>query len=281
MANSASKNWRSTARRLKVIYENLLVYIRRKWRVLKRKFGREIFANSYHIGIVAVKREPYAELAIANINSLHYLNPTHKFSFYCDDICEKAFKRLFWKLDYPKQVEVVNKFRDIDQPWQYSKLETTIEISRKGWMLVDADALWHHDPIINQDKITLLVNPKKIKDKKEETAIVTNIFQKPQWLPFGYYSSGFISIPVKFMTEKVAEDARKYLRMIMDDNLEFIPLEKDRGDQKRQAEQFALNLSLLSNLGEEVMTVLKEKDGTKDTNLLQSLYYGCARNINE
>ncbi len=275
------KKIRGLARILKMSFNNFKIYTKRKGRALRRNTRPESFPRSYHFAIVAVKREPYVKLAIDNINSLHYINSSHKISFYCDDICEKEFKKLIHKLDYPKQVEIINKFGNSNEPWQYSKLETTIEISKKGWKLVDADAVWHHDPVLEKDRVTLLISNNKISDKPDEKAITLNIFNHPEWLSFGYYSSGFISIPAKFMNDKVASDSRSFLKMIMENNLSFIENERARGDQKRQAEQFALNLGLLTNWGEKIMTTLKDKDGTKDTNLLQSLYYGCAREIND
>lgn len=255
-------------------------FLKRKLKKVYRYFKKSN-NNFYTFAIVCVKRPEYINLAIENTNSLHYINPSHKFVIYCDNICAESLQKNFWQLDYPKHVIINNAFGEADKPWQYYKLETIIEISKKDWLLVDADARWHHDPIIDTNKVTFLVSPKKIKEKEDETLIVRNIFQREDWLEFGYYSSGFLSIPSKFMTEKVAQDSRIFLTKLLDSKFEFLQNENQRDDQRRQAEQFALNLGILSNHPEDYVTTLKEKDGTKDTNLLQSLYYGCEHKINE
>ena len=261
---------------------SLKEFFRRKTKKYQRILGfKNKPDNSYHFAIVCVKRPAYAKLAIENVNSLHCINPTHLFTIYCDSACEDFLKKNLRKFDYPKDVTINNAFGVADKPWQYYKLETAIEISREDWLLVDADARWHHDPIIDRSKITFLVSPKMIREKPDETLVIKNVFGREDWLGFRYYSSGFLSIPSRFMTDKVANDSRTLLKKLLDSKFEFLPSQGQRDDQKRQAEQFALNLGILSNHAESNLTTLKKKDGTKDTNLLQSLYYGCARQINE
>lgn len=256
-------------------------YAMRKARKFKRIFLKEKHDLEYTLAITCVKRPEYIDLALKNINSLHYINPNHKFVVYTDNACAEAFNKRKRRLDYPKHVTLNNAFKEGGQPWQHYKLETIIEISKKGWMLVDADALWHDDPIIDQERITLLVNPNKIKEKAEESKVVTEIFNKPEWLDWGYYSSGFVSIPAKFMTDELADKSREFLKVLLYDDYNFIEGEEARGAQKRQAEQFALNLGILNTYPESVMTTLKETDGVKSKHILQSLYYGCEHKINE
>jgi hypothetical protein len=250
-----------------------------------RKVSRFIFghknAQAYRFAIVCVKRTPYAVLTINNINSLHYLNSSHEFVIYCDDTCETELQRLWHKFDYPKRVKINNVFKSTGKSWQYYKIETIIDASKNGMVLIDADGLWHKDPVVNKNKITFQVSPLKIKEKKEEFEIVKRVFNKPEWGEFRYYTSAFVSIPQRYMTDKVASDARNYLNILFNHDYNFLENQKERDEQKRQSEQFAVNLALLTNYASDTFAVLKKEDGPKNRDFVQPLYYGCSNRILE
>jgi len=255
--------------------------LKRKSKKLKRQFLPHAGNYVHTLAIVCVKKSEYADMAIQNINSLHYLNSNYKFVIYCDNICANALQSNKQKFDYIENVEIKNAFGEADKPWQHYKLETIIEISKKGWLLVDADAFWHDEPRIDKEKITFLVSEKKVRDEEGNSATVTHLFGKEEWLDFGYYSSGFLSIPAKFMTESVIGTARKFLQILLYNDYSFIGSVEERGQQKRQSEQFAISLALLTHYLETLFTTLKATDDVKNKHILQSLYYGCEHGIIE
>lgn len=256
-------------------------FFRRKLKKLLRIFTFDKNKKFYTLAIVCVKKIAYVDMAIKNINSMHYLNSNHRFVIYCDNTCYKEVKKRVGEIDYQDKVEIRNAFGESDKPWQHYKLETIIEISKNNWIMVDADAFWHSEPKVDPEKITFLVSEKKIKEEESNRDTVIKLFGKEEWLDFRNYSSGFLSIPAKFMTSEVIESARKFLSILLYNDYSFLDSEKVRGQQKRQSEQFSINLALLVHYPERMFTTLKETDGVKNTHILQSLYYGCEHQINE
>lgn len=246
------------------------------WRLFVPKGG-----HKYQFAIVCVKRTPYVNLTIDNINSLHLINPNHVFTIYCDNVCEEEIKRLWSKFDYPKNIRINNFVKDDNRPWQYSKIEAIIDSSRKGMILIDADGLWHEDPIIDREKIVFQVSPFMIKEKGDEYEVVKEIFKKPEWGDFRYYTSAFVSIPPKYMTDDIASKTREYLDILFNHPYPFLKDQKSRDEQKRQSEQFAINISLLTKYKPDIFDVLKKEDGPKNKNFVQPLYYGCSNQILE
>lgn len=256
-------------------------YMKRRLTKLFRKVLKSKHTNSYEFAIVCVKREPYVMMTINNINSLHYINPNHKFTVYCDNMCHNLLVKEWPQLDYPENVYLNCRFVDKAQPWQYSKVDTLVEAARNGKILIDADGFWHNDPIINKEKITFQVSENTIREKPEESLIVKNIFKSSTWLDYRYYTSAFVYIPKNFLTQEIVDKIYEYLDILFHNKYEFLSSQEKRDAQKRQSEQFAINLALLTHYPKDVFAVLKQSDGTKDKNIIQPLYYGCANEILE
>ena len=107
-------------------------------------------------------------MAIENINSLHYLNSNHTFQIHCDNFCESYLNNVKNKINYLNCVSIKNNHGEAIKPWQYYKIETLINASRQNAILTDADGIWHEDPIISSDVITLLVLAHKISENLDE-----------------------------------------------------------------------------------------------------------------
>ncbi len=261
-------------------YKNFINLIIRKHKKIKRFFIKENFDRSYSFVILCVKNKAYVKLTIKNINSLHYLNPTHKFTIHCDEICYKQLLKKRYLFDYFRNVEIVNQYGTENKPWQLFKIETLIAASKNNQILIDADSLWHNDPEINFNKITFQVSACKIKERQGESSVMTKLFHSPGWVEFDHYVTGFLSIPSKFMTEKLANDCRCFTNKILDDSLDFLE-NSQKENIKRISEELAVNIAIQSNYNKNLITTLKIKDSKGDKNIFQSLYYGCANNIIE
>lgn len=255
--------------------------IKRKVRQILRLFGLYGKDNTCNFSMVVVKRLPYVNMAIGNINSLHYQNHRHNIEIYADSLCANELRHLKNKFDYPQQVIVTDEFSDGAKPWQYYKIEAIIKSAKKNQILIDADGIWHQDPIVDRNKITFQVSPLKVKEKKEEFEVVKKIFNKPEWGEFRYYTSAFVSIPSKHMSADVEEKTREYLNILFNHGYDFLDSQEERDQQKRQSEQFAINLALLTAYPAELFSVLKTEDGPKNKDFVQPLYYGTTNKIIE
>ena len=94
-------------------------FLLRKIKKAKRAIISEKHTNSYTFALTIVKRIEYVDLAINNINSLHLLNPSHKFIAYCDEKCYRHLNNSLFKLDYPRQIKLIGPYGDGKQPWQH------------------------------------------------------------------------------------------------------------------------------------------------------------------
>jgi hypothetical protein len=260
------------------LYFIFVKFCSRKKKKLQRLFLKEAYKNSYSFVILCVKKTAYTDLIVSNINSLHYYNPTHKFTIHCDDICYNDSLKKQKLLDYKNQTEIINVYKNEDKPWQLFKVESLIAASRANKILVDADELWHGDLNIDKDKVIFQTRAYRIKTNQAENALMVNVFNNPGLAEMYHYVTGFLNLPAKFMTEKLANDCRYYTGQIFNNNLDF--LDPDQRDGiRRLAEELGANIAIQTNVGTEKISVLKETDPKGDKNIMQSLYYGCANQI--
>lgn len=253
-------------------------YSRRKIRKLRRSLNKTgSHKTAYTFAITCVKKPEYVRMAIDNINSLNYLNEAHSFVIYADTACTHAFAREKCRLDYPLQTRCDDTFGVAGKPWQTYKVETIIDSSKKGFIFTDADGIWHDEPAIDPHKITILVLAHAIKDNPVEKKIAETLFKGQNAVGFNHYVSGFLSIPPALMTEALANDMRKFTRILLDDSLSFLAKEEDQKNIHRLAEELGVNIAIQANHG--AITTLKQTDGPKSREVLQSLYYGCNNGI--
>lgn len=264
------------------LWEKMRLYLRRRRGKFINKILNRKFDNSYTFCILCIKKTEYADMAIDNINSLLSLNPTHNFILYCDSICAQYLKQNKNRLDYLDKVVILDRYGLTVKAWQYYKIEVHIEAAQNNHIDTDADGIWHHDPILDRSKITMLAKAHDFRDIPNEITILGNLFpNNSDWLTFRHCVAAFVSMPSKFMNQKVANDMRRINDMIFTNPLRFLKNDKERGDARRLSEEFAVNLAIQSNYPPEKLVVLKSKDGWGNKKLLQSLYYGCGNQINE
>jgi len=260
--------------------KNVISFCKRKLKKLFRYFFKPASPVSYTFVILCVKKSVYIDLAIQNINSLHYFNPTHIFILNCDQICFEEFEKKKYKLDYLNQVSVEAVFsNDPEFPWQLYKIESIIWASQKNYILTDADGIWYRDLQIDFSKITLEVFSRNFKDNENESKIMKYCFGNTEWENFQHYVTGFVSIPSRFMNQEIAQDIRHYTTELLNCSFNFFENPKDKDVWRRISEQIAVNIALQKRYSKETFATLKEHDGPWDKSILQSLYYGCSNNV--
>lgn len=253
--------------------------IRRSYRLLRKQFlkNESRATGQYDFAIVCVKRPAYVQMAMDNINSLHFLNEKHRLTIYCDQVCLEEFSRIRQFLDYPEKVRALDFFGKAEKPWQYYKIETLITASKSDQILVDADSFWYHEAQINREVITMLVLAYEIKSNPTESLVINELFKDCPAAKLKHYVSGFVSIPSRFMDSKLESNLRRRVTLLLDNPLDFLG-ESDRRNIRRLAEELAVNISIQLDYPGEIQT-LKSNDGPKDRKIVQSLYYGCANQI--
>lgn len=272
---------------LKIFAKSILNFFTTSFNYFKRKIRKRyqpfshIAAENYNFAILCIKKTIYAKMVIENINSLHYLNPNHKITLYCDTLCAEYLQAKKNKFNYLSMVDIKNTCNDADKPWQYYKVDTLIQASKHDGILIDADSIWHDNPLIDREKITFLVMAYKIKENKNEKFIAEKVLGKPEWVEFNHYVTGFVSIPSRFMTDKLAQDMRDYNDIIFRHPLDFVIEKNAWNGLRRLSEELAVNIAVQSNYPSELITIINTIDGPENKKLLQPLYYGCLNQINE
>lgn len=259
---------------IKEFKNNAIKNTKRKSKKIKRIFITDKNPNKHTIVIMCVKRIAYVHLAIENLNSLHYINPNHNFEIWCDNICYQEYLKNKNKVDYPKKVNVINKFGKLEKRWQYYKILTFIDTCRNNYIMIDADSVWHDDLVIDKNKIYLLVAAYRILDNNDEKIIVKNIFGK-EFLKYMHYVSAFLYIPPQYYTKQLEKDLLSFYHKVADADMNFIEEQEKKEILKRMSDEFAINFAIQKNCPEENITALKTNDSPKSRQSMQSLYYGC------
>jgi hypothetical protein len=248
-------------------FAELLFWSKRKWRRLRRR--RKLFPLKGTFCILCVKRLAYVRLALRNVNSLHFLHPGYQVRIITDNICEATLNRTLARFDYPHMVQVVNRFGAKSEPWQFQKVRCLMEASRNGWILMDADTIWHGEPETDPHMATLLVKAYDFgsKDKEKDFLEKNNMSRALSW---PHFVTGFVSLPPALYSDELARLAMVWTRKVFADE-----------KLKRIAEEIGVNLAIQSLIPRDKITTLKESDGPNDTHIMQSLYYGCVNDIKE
>ncbi len=242
-------------------------WLKRKWRKMRR--GGQAFPIRGNFCILCVKRPAYALLALKNVNSLHYLNPGYKFRLMTDDMCAQEIEKLKVKFDYPDMVEVIIRYGKQKQPWQFQKVDCLMESSKNGWVLVDADTIWHSEPRFDPSLVTLLVKAYDFNSREEERNFLEeNGLSKAVAWP--HFVTGFVSLPSAFYSEKLAQSTREWTEKAFSD-------ERIR----RISEEIGVNLAVQTLIPRDKIATLKDTDGPNDKHIMQSLYYGCINNVDQ
>ena len=251
------------------LIERVVYIFRQRIRKHNRFFfpERTVYKTPHIFGILAVKKTEYVEMAIFCINSLHFLNPTHRVRVYCDTVCYKYFQQYQKALDYPNKVEILHFFKKKEKAWQESKLETCLDISMLDGILVDADSRWYSEPILEEGCVYFLVEAYPFRDSPLEMKILASMFKKTRKNVSMHHVTGFVKIPKKFITKKFTTDLWSiYSRLNK--------VAKD-GEMKRLREELTLNIALQLHVPKNKIKTLKKIDSPGNKDVLLSYYYGC------
>lgn len=247
--------------------------------LFKRKFKKHFVSNKYTnsitIGMLAIRRVDYVDLAIKSINSLHYYNRKNKVYLYLDDITFAYFQKRKKKLDFSEQVitKLINDNKN--DPWQFTKLRVVLELSEKNIPFVDADSIWHDD-ISNYfffENTTFLVRINRFSENSNENNLITTILNKPEWKDFYHFNVGFVFISPKILSDDFKVFCTSFINKLLS-------LKNDSiisNTLFRVCEE--ITLSIAAQLFDKNIQTLKEYDGPNDTYLLESIYYGCKNGI--
>jgi hypothetical protein len=219
--------------------------------------------------ILCVKRPAYVRLALQNVNSLHFLDHGYRVTIMTDEICGRELARLRKGFDYPSMVEVLEEFKNDNEPWQNQKVRCLLEAARRGWVLVDADTIWHELPRINPENVTFLTKAYLFGENADEKDfLVSNGMAEACTWP--HYVTGFVSLPPAFCSTELGDLCLSWTRKIFEDP-----------KLRRLSEEIGLNLAIQSLVPRNRIATLKETDGPNDRNIMESLYYGCRNEIIE
>lgn len=248
-------------------FELNLFSARCRLRCLLRSIDNKPPSGGMLFGILCVKNPKYVEMAIVNINSLHFLNQNNKVILYVDDCCFQKYQEVKHRVDYPGLVQVKRQWYKLVVPWQKCKLEILIDISKKGGALVDADSRWYTLPHL-ESKFTYFLTPAyKITESPSEYKLVSKIVGVKKAKTWTHFATGFVCIPRKYMDPTLIKTIWRYY--------EIICSKVNNDNLSRLRDELAINLSVQTYIQQKDIRTLKDVDGPGDKRVLQSYYYGC------
>jgi len=253
--------------------------IKRKVFYLKRKTKKYFFSQqsqySVTVGMLAIRKKDYIDLAIDSINSLHYYNSNNKVILYIDNTLSTYFNKKSRYLDYPDHVKTSIVQDNISEPWQFTKMRVVLDLSHNGIPFVDADSIWHSDisEYFSSDKTTFLVKINKFSDHTDENRLISDILQKPIWGDLYHFNIGFIYIKPTIITDEFKSFCSNLMYSLLElRNNNVIPYTIFRTCEE-------MTLSIAAQLFDNDIITLKDTDGPGDTFLIESIYYGCQKGI--
>jgi hypothetical protein len=275
----ASISWLVKLKKKYDVFQQFVFQLQRTSVKYQRQYFPPSQKNASHFAVMCVKRPEYVTLTIANINSLHYYNSAHTVTLFADSICQRAFNTQKNQLDYPNQVQVINQFKKLNDPWQFAKVETLILAAQKDMILMDADSVWHADPMVDRRKVTFLVEAYRVNQHPVEKKLADHIFKNLPWKKYTHYVTGFVSLPSQFLTMRLKQKLRSYTRKIYRAKMTFIQEPAEQDSYRRLAEEIGVSYAVQEMIPANFITTLKASDGPGNTSIVQSLYYGCANQI--
>ncbi|HOJ98106.1 MAG TPA: hypothetical protein PLW34_00910 [Termitinemataceae bacterium] len=253
-------------------YNRFLFFIKRKY----KKFFCHTLSNTtaISIGMLAIRKKVYVDLAIQSINSLHYQNPKAEVLLHLDSFCYSYFLKKQKRLDYPKQVRASLIEDNTNEPWQFTKLKVILNLSQKNIPFVDADSFWHDDISKHLSEIpTFLVIVNKFKEVEKEKELIQVLSQEEKWLEFYHFNVGFVYIPAKYFSP----DFHNFCYKLINNIKKLFTENKIDGKTFRLCEE--ITLSIAAQVFFESITTLKETDGPGNTHIIESFYYGCTHGV--
>lgn len=268
LRNAAEKNSNALDFALEAVGRRSL----RVWRSLKR----EPVKTCLELAMLCIRRPVYVDLALASVNSLHYHNSAHRVWLYLDSVCMKAYETTRRRLDYPERVTPIFVDYDPETPWQFKKLDVVMDAFSRGFAFVDADSRWHTDPLslLDSELASFLVVVNTFRAVEPERVLVSEALGRPEWLDLRHFNTGFIAVPKKLFTDRLAETCRSLAHDIYRgcEGPQFTA-EQSRM-LKHTAEEISLSIGTQLVLGGDNIRTLKTQDGPGNRKILESYYYG-------
>lgn len=247
-----------------------------KW---KRRSTLHPISHSYRFCILCVKRIEYVDMAIDQINSLHYYNPYHVFDILCDRKCMTYMQTRLYGLDYPANTLLVPFVEKISGPWQQYKIQALLYAIKRDGVLVDADMFWYTDPLVRQWQALFFSKAYHFKDQSAEQLLVSEVFEHAEWGEYPHFTTGIMYLPYCLYSKQLKNTLLHFSRKLLNHPYTFLENEEQRNNLRRLSDELAINLAFQTNLNERQITTLKEKDSPGDRRVVLSLYYGSMNRI--
>lgn len=250
----------------------------RRLKKLARRRGMFLSSKTetFPIGMLCVKNPTYADMAIRNVNSLHFFNEHYHCFIYCDEGMFDYLQQQKNAFDYPEAVSLIRQFEHLKKGWQRARIEALQQISEKGGALVDADSRWFSLPPFKRETLFFLAPGYFFRDNDAEAALLSAVLPKRNWEFMMHYASGYLFIPRKYISQELFQKIFEFQERLA----KTIERKKMPARLLRLIDEVAINVVLQQHVPSASIQPLKQKDGPGDRTILLSYYYGCWNETN-
>ena len=268
---------------IKKIIKSIIFKFRYLINILKRNFKklvREVVSQKestikYTFSTICVNRVEYVDLAIDNINSLHYLNNSHKFKIYCDAVCFEYLQNNKKKLDYIQNVEFIKEWDKLDFPWQFAKIKLLEKyLGKEDIIFLDADIKWLNEPTISMDKVTFFIKEYNLSSSTRDMVFFNHLLPELNTKEIDHCNVTLLSIPKKFHSKDLVFNWMELAKKI--NSCSNVPnmSEADNKQMNRLCEQMSASI-VFQQMFKENVDVLQNDDKP----YIHSYYYGAINGI--
>jgi hypothetical protein len=240
-----------------------------------RKFFNNKSKNILTFNIICVNRIEYIDLAIDNINSLHYFNNNHKVKIHLDEKCYKYLENKINKIDYKEQVNLIKEWDILDFPWQFAKIRLLDKYLGKGDLIfLDADIKWMKDPIIDKTKVTFFINEYKLSSSTRDMLFFHHLSPELEVVNFNHYNVTLLSIPKFYQSNELVRNWIGLANMI--NKFTNVPnmSKSDNKQMNRLCEQMSASI-VTQQMFKNKVVALQDNSNI----FIHSYYYGAVNGI--
>jgi hypothetical protein len=230
------------------------------------------FANEAHL--VVARNPVYAKIALTCILSFLHFNERARIVLHCDiETCEEMTKLVKRRMRR-NQIQVLDDL-DPKDSWQISKLKVILGLPGTNNVFMDADLRWNGS-LKSPEALTFYVPEFQLSKKSPYRQILANISvpMSPEVImkntSFLAFSGVALSIAAKSEVLRLNAEFEGILAMCDIGDL-------DKPLLMRLSEQIVL--SVLSESWETEIKYLKEVDGHKDGQFVESSYFGATGSV--
>jgi len=225
---------------------------------------------NHNVHLLVVKNPKYASLARICLESFLFYNPNSTATVHCDLATLVPVERSLKKLINRGLVIVSANLASENQAWQEQKLNLIIGLRGTKSIFMDADLRWN-GMLKEMREVTFFVKEFDFNSQSKYQTFLGHVFTDGHPLGSMKNTSFFTWSGKNISDEEIMQIFQAYRKLLKGSEV-LMTEPEDQNGMKRISEQLAL--SVVSESWRHKIDYLKEIDGFRDGEFVESSYFG-------